>query len=377
VSLSPPQHSAFEPERGNTLLEVRDLRVSFLDRQPSPPAVESATFSVRRGETVGLVGESGAGKTVTVRAIMGLLSPSAVVSGSVQFEGRELLGLAERDMRPYRGSEIAMVFQDATRALNPTMRIGRQITEGLRTHRSLGRKAARARAVELLRRVGLRDPETRLRELPHRLPPLSRQRVAIAIAISCEPKLLIADEPTASLDAPSGGEIAGLLRDLQTEFGMAMILIGHELGRSLVAPEDRVVVMCGGQIVERASGETLRGHSRVPYTRSLLDSSSLLVRSVEERGGDRVSMLRQTGPMGFRLSGASGPRPGARPPGFRARTPTVSAERRGCAFAPRCAFGQPHCREAAPPLKEYEYGHDWACWFPLPDPASSPAEPGS
>lgn len=348
------------------LLDVRDLSVRFSQGEESAPAVDGLSLLLRRGETVGIVGESGAGKTLTARAIMGLLPPGASVSGSVRLWGTELIGLPERRLRQYRGTQMAMVFQDASRSLNPTIRVGQQIAEALRVHLTISRRAASERAVELLERVGVREPGARARDLPYRLTVVERQRSLVAMAVACSPKLLIADEVGSSLDRSERSEMAALLRDLQRELDMAMIVVSHDLGPELL-PTDRVLTLCGGQVLERASGTTLRTGPRVPYTRLLLNSSAVLTRRAPPRPPPTPARTARL------LSRRMPLRP---PPPARPAHPQVRSESPpgvGCAFASRCPSSQVRCREAMPPLKEYEYGHEWACWFPLDPPARSNA----
>lgn len=345
------------------LLEVRDLSVRFGDGESWVSAVDSLSLVLRRGETVGIIGESGAGKSVTARAIMGLLPATAWVTGSVRLWGTELVGLSDRQLRHYRGTDMAMVFQDASRSLNPTIRIGSQIAETLRVNLPISRRAADERAVEWLERVGVAEPRARSRELPYRLPPLVRQKAMVAMAVACGPKLLIVDEVGSPLDRSERAGMAALLRDLQQELEMAMIVVSPDLGPEL-SSSDRVFALCGGQVLERAPVTTLRTEPRAPYSRLLVNSSAILTRRAAVpppqpplRPGrlfSRRMPLRQPGT--------------ARPPS-RAPIRPESPPGVGCAFAARCPNSQPHCREAIPPLKEYEYGHEWACWFPLDPPA--------
>lgn len=344
------------------LLEVRDLSVRFGDGEDWVTALDGLSLVLRRGETVGIIGESGAGKTLTARAIMGLLPPAAWASGSVRLWGTELMGLSDRQLRQYRGTEMAMIFQDASRSLNPTIKVGSQIAETLRVNLPISRRAADERAVEWLERVGVSEPRARSRELPYRLPPLVRQKAMVAMAVACSPKLLIADEVGSSLDRSDQAEMAALLRDLQHELEMAMIVIGHELGPEL-SPTDRVLALCGGQVLEKAAVTTVRTGPRAPYTRLLINSSAVLTRRAPPpppqpplRPGrlfSRRMALRQ---------------PATTRPPARAQARPESPRSMGCAFASRCPRSQAHCREAIPPLKEYEYGHEWACWFPLDPP---------
>jgi oligopeptide/dipeptide ABC transporter ATP-binding protein len=345
--------------RADPVLEVRNLDVAFGPRDRLRPVVRSVDFTLQRGETLGIVGESGAGKTVAVRALMHLLPETATVSGSIRFEGRELIGLSERELRPYRGGELAMLFQDPMRALNPTMRVGRQITEGLRSNLHLSRRAAKARALELLAQVGLADPVRRFDEVPRQLNALARQKVLLAIAISCSPKVLVADEPTARLDPAGREEIMGLLSDARRDLNAALVLVTHDV--ALVASHtDRLVVLCGGHVLERARTKALISAPRVPYTQLLLRSSPLLARPSEQTQAAREPVLPPRAQTWLRPVPAVRRRPQA---AYRPPTP-------GCPFVERCASRQLHCHESIPPLKEYEYGHEWACWFPLPAPAT-------
>jgi oligopeptide/dipeptide ABC transporter ATP-binding protein len=265
---------------------------------------------------------------------MGLLPPTATVSGSIRFEGKELVGLSDRQMRRLRGAGIAMVFQDPTRSLNPTMRVGAQVTEAVRTHLDLDRGAARRRAVELLTLVRLPAPEQRYHEYPHQLSGGMRQRVVVAIALASNPKLLIADEATTALDVTTQAQIMELLRDLQRQFGMALIMISHDLGLA-ASFADEVVVMYAGRAVEQAPTHKLFAHVRMPYTKALLEAIPRVERP-----------------------------PHARLPVVPGRPPDLAALPPGCPFEPRCPNRQDLCRESDPPFSEGEPGHRWACWFP-------------
>jgi len=269
-------------ESAPALLSVRDLRTWFFTDQGVAKAVDGVSFDVRAGETLGIVGESGCGKTVTSLSVLGLLPqpPARVMEGSsVRLRGEELIGSGERRMRALRGNEISMIFQEPMSSLNPVYKIGGQIAESLRLHRGMDRKAARAEAVRLLAEVGLSEPERRVDEYPHQLSGGMRQRVMIAMALSCEPSLLIADEPTTALDVTVQAQILELLAELRGKFGMAVLLITHDLG--VVAEVcDRVVVMYAGQIVETGTVYDIFGEPAHPYTRGLLDS----LPSVEDPG---------------------------------------------------------------------------------------------
>jgi oligopeptide/dipeptide ABC transporter ATP-binding protein len=312
---------------------VTDLRVAFSRRGRDLRAVDGVSYSAHARQTLAIVGESGSGKTVSCRALMGLLPPAAIVTGSARFRGTELIGLSDNEMRRHRGADIAMVFQDPARSLNPTMRIGAQIAEAIRAHRQAGRDEAREQAVELLRLVQMPLPERRFVEYPHQLSGGMRQRVMIAIALACRPKLLIADEATTALDVTTQAQIMELLLELQAELGMALMLISHDLGLA-ASYADEVIVMYAGQIVEQAPAQTLFEQFRMPYTKALFEAIPRLERP------------------------AHSPLPviGGRPPD------EIPA---GCSFAPRCRGAMDDCRAAAPPLAEHEPGHRWACWHPV------------
>jgi peptide/nickel transport system ATP-binding protein len=324
------------PAPDHPLLEVEDLRTWFDTPRGMVRAVDGVSFQLDRGHTLGVVGESGSGKTVLARSIMNLIPRRAGVpaGGRVLFEGRDIRGLGVRAMRRLWGLEMAMVFQDPMTSLNPVVKIDRQLTESLRHH--LGMKAGEARetAVELLRSVGLPAPERRLHEYPHQLSGGMRQRVTLAIALSCGPKLLIADEPTTALDVTVQRQILDLLQQQQTERYMAMILITHDLG--VVANRtDEIIVMYAGRVVERAPTKTLFRRMRHPYTEALMDS-----------------IPRLENPSHTVLEAIPG-----RPPDLAALPP-------GCRFAPRCRYVQPRCRAEEPPLVE-EDGHAYRCFHPV------------
>ena len=319
------------------LLEVHDLRVDFRLGGGTIRAVDGLSYALPVGRTLAVIGESGSGKTVSSRAIMGLLPDSATVSGSVRFGGEELLGLSDKAMRRHRGADIAMVFQDPSRSLNPTMRIGAQIAEAVRAHARVDRAAARDRALELLRLVRLPSPEQRLHEYAHQLSGGMRQRVVIAIALASNPRLLIADEATTALDVTTQAQIMELLRDLQRQLGMALVMISHDLGLA-ASFADEVVVMYAGRAVEQAPTRELFAHVRMPYTKALLDAIPRIERP-----------------------------PHTPLPVVAGRPPDLAALPAGCPFAPRCPKAQDMCREAAPPLEEGSPGHRWACWYPCED----------
>ena len=314
------------------LLQVEDLRVQFPGPRPVR-AVDGLTFALRRGETYALVGESGCGKSATGLAILRLVEPGRIVGGKLLFEGRDLMQLKEKEMRAVRGGRIGIVFQEPGAALNPVMRIGSQVSEALRIHRRLRRKEAWSEAVRLLGLVALSDPERQARAYPHELSGGMKQRVMLAIALSCSPALLIADEPTTALDVTIQAQILDLLRRLQEELGMAILLITHDLG--VVAEVcDEVVVMYAGRIVERAGVSALFRGPRHPYTRGLL------------------AALPRLGARGRPVPTIPGMVP---PPGERGA---------GCTFADRCPRVLERCRAERPPLEEHAEGHRAACWNP-------------
>jgi oligopeptide/dipeptide ABC transporter ATP-binding protein len=320
---------------GGTLLEVSDLRVRFRSRGGGEVhAVQGISFTVEPGQTTAIIGESGSGKTVSAYALMGLLPRTAQVSGSIRFKGVQVVGLGERELQDHRGRNAAMVFQNPERSLNPTMKVGAQITEAIRRHLPLGRQQAHERAVELLRMVRIPAAERRFHEYPHQLSGGMRQRVIIAIALACEPALLIADEATTALDVTTQAQIMNLLLDLQQELGTALLMISHDLALAASYAEE-VMVMYAGRIVERSPAADLFGDVRMPYTRALLDAIP--------RADLEPHVLL--------------PVIGGRPPDLSALMP-------GCPFAPRCPDARQDCREQAPPLEQHGTGHWWACWHP-------------
>ncbi len=325
------------------LLAVEDLRTAFRTSKGTVRAVDGVSFTLGRGKTLGVVGESGSGKTVLSRSIMGLLPTRDVErSGTVRFAGHDMTALSPAELRQVWGAELSMIFQDPMTALNPVVRIGRQITESLRLHLDMDRKEARATAVELLRSVGIPSPEERIRWYPHQLSGGMRQRVMIAIALACAPRLVLADEPTTGLDVTVQAQILDLLADLQHERHMAMILVTHDLG-VVATRADEIVVMYAGRVVEQAPTGSLFTHTRMPYTRALMDS-----------------IPRLSDPSGTRLRAISG-----RPPDLLHPPP-------GCRFAPRCPYVQPKCLEREPPLRSAGApDHLFACWYPLADGAPS------
>jgi peptide/nickel transport system ATP-binding protein len=321
------------------LLRVRDLVTSFRTDSGTLRAVDQVSFDVPRATTVALVGESGSGKTVTALSILRLVAspPGRIESGSVELEGRDLLQLPEREMRSVRGNQVSMIFQEPMTSLNPVYTAGWQIMEAVRLHQRKSRAQARARAVELLRLVGIPEPETNVDAYPHQLSGGQRQRVMIAMALACEPKLLLADEPTTALDVTIQAQILELLRDLQQRLSMSILLITHDLG---VVAENagHVVVMYAGRVVESAPAKALFARPMHPYTRGLLES----IPRPETRAGGRVRRLKTIEGM---------------VPDMRALPP-------GCRFADRCALRIDRCAEEEPPLAPIEAapGRQSRCW---------------
>jgi len=328
------------------LLEVDELQTHFFTREGTVRAVDGVTFTIEPGKTLGIVGESGCGKSVTALSIMGLLPqpPAKIVGGSVRFEGFDLAKLSERDLEDVRGKEIAMIFQDPMTSLNPTLKIGTQIMETMERHLGLSRKQAKKRAIELLEEVHIPNAADRLNDYPHRFSGGMRQRVMIAIAISCNPKLLIADEPTTALDVTVQAGILDLLEELQEEHQMAMILITHDMGVVAEAADD-IVVMYAGQIVEQAASLELFDHPEHPYTEALLGA-------LPQMEGEGIREGRLTAIPG-------------RPPDL-ADPPTA------CRFAPRCPFSdrEDSCTKEMPQLRELRTGH----WVRSAHPASERAK---
>ncbi|MGH9229812.1 MAG: ABC transporter ATP-binding protein [Acidimicrobiales bacterium] len=320
-----------------TLLDVDDLATHFTTARGTVRAVDGVSLTLDRGRTLGLVGESGCGKSVLSRSIMGLLPTHNVVRrGEIRFDGQRLDGMGPDDLRSFWGTQMAMVFQDPMTSLNPVMRVGRQITESLRFHFDMERAEARETALALLRSVNIPEPERRLRQYPHELSGGMRQRVVIAIALACGPKLLFADEPTTALDVTVQAQILDLLRTQQRERDMAMVLVTHDLG-VVAGHTDEIAVMYAGQIVEQAPTRTLFAKMRMPYTAALVQS----IPRIENPSHTRLNVI------------------GGRPP-------TLIDPPQGCRFAARCPYVQERCREEQPPLMEGdEPGHRYRCWYPV------------
>jgi peptide/nickel transport system ATP-binding protein len=319
------------------LLEIENLQTHFRTPDGVNRAVDGVSFTVEAGETVAIVGESGCGKSVTAGSVLRLIpEPPGKIKGSIRFEGVDLLKLDERAMRDIRGNQISMVFQEPMTSLNPVLTVGRQIGETLRLHQGLGREAAERRVVEMLRLVGIAEPERRAREYPHQLSGGMRQRVMIAIALACNPKLLIADEPTTALDVTIQAQILDLMSELKQRVGAAIILITHDLG--VVAEiAERVLVMYAGRKVEEAPVRELFRSPRHPYTQGLLGALPRLGSSVNDKATRLVEI------------------PGA--------VPSLKQRIAGCVFASRCALAREVCRQVPPALELKAPGHLAACHF--------------
>ena len=324
---------------GQNILEIDDLRTHFFTRAGVVRAVDGVSYEVRAGETLGVVGESGCGKSVTALSVLRLVAspPGRIVGGAIRFGGRDLLNLSESAMEDIRGNEISMIFQEPMTSLNPLMTVGRQIGETITLHQGLSPRAAMDKAVEMLRRVSMPEAERRVHAYPHQLSGGMRQRVMIAMALSCNPKVLIADEPTTALDVTIQAQILELMRELQETFGTAIVLITHDMG--VVAENaDRVVVMYAGRKVEEASAKVLFEAPGHPYTRGLLGSIPKL--DVAARLDARRNRLNE----------------------IKGMVPSLHNLPQGCTFAPRCEFATDQCRAAYPPLIQHRPGHAIACW---------------
>ena len=319
---------------GSPLLEVKDLRVSFATREGRVEAVNGLSFAVAPGRTMALLGESGSGKSVAAQAIMGVLDtpPARIAAGSIRFEGQELVGLPEKQYRSLRGEKLAMIFQDALSALNPVLSVGTQIAEMFRVHRDLGRKQARAAALEAMAEVRIPAAAARFDDFPHQFSGGMRQRIIIAMMIALSPKVLIADEPTTALDVTVQAQIMELLARLQRELGTSLILISHDLGVVADVADD-VTVMYAGRAMEQGTVADVYRRSANPYTRGLLES---------------VPSLQA---------------PGGRLPVIPGRPPSPSSTPTGCAFHPRCALAQQRCSDSAPALVAVAPEHLSRCWF--------------
>jgi peptide/nickel transport system ATP-binding protein len=332
--MMPPEN---RPE-DHIVLAAKGLETHLYARAGIVKAVDGVSLTLCRGETLALVGESGCGKSMTALSIMRLVPspPGRIVAGSVWLDGRDLMRLDEAEMRGVRGNEIAMIFQEPMTSLNPVLTIGNQIAEALRLHRDLSKSAARDLAIEMLRRVRIAEPARRAREYPHQLSGGMRQRVMIAMALACNPRVLIADEPTTALDVTIQAQILDLLRDLQRQLGTAILLITHNLG-VVAETAQRVVVMYAGRKVEEAAVEALFAQPLHPYTHGLLGSVPQLAALGGNAAAERLQEI-----------------PGIVPP--------LDNLPPGCAFAPRCAFADARCHAQFPPWEELRPRHWVACW---------------
>jgi oligopeptide/dipeptide ABC transporter ATP-binding protein len=331
----PAGEARMSEDREEALLVVQDLVTLFPAATGVAAAVNGVSLELELGETLGLVGESGSGKSVTCRSIMRLVpEPGEIVAGSIRFDGRDLLALSRREMRALRGAEISMIFQDPMSSLNPLYTVGDQISEPLRLYSGLNKRGARRAAEHLLDRVGIPSARQRLQSYPHEFSGGMRQRAMIAIAISCNPKLLLADEPTTALDVTIQDQILALLLELQVENGMAILLVSHDLG-VIAQTCDRVAVMYAGHVVEQASTRQLFETPRHPYTVALLGALPELAQSRSDR---RLQPIQGQPPDIAKLSG-------------------------GCPFAPRCEHARDACADVSMALIEVSSGHRTACPF--------------
>jgi peptide/nickel transport system ATP-binding protein len=317
------------------LLDIRGLKTHFKTDDGMVRAVDGVDIAIDRGETVGVVGESGCGKTVTAMTVMKLIQmpPGKIVAGSVLWQGRDLVPLPADEMRQIRSKEIAIIFQEPMTSLNPVYTVGQQIAETIRQHENMNRREAMDRAVEMLRLVNIPTPERRVHSYPHQFSGGMRQRVMIAMALSCNPKLLIADEPTTALDVTIQAQILDLLGEMKAQLGMAIMLITHAMG-VVAETAQRVVVMYAGRVVEEATVERLFANPLHPYTQGLIRS----IPRIDKDAGKRT-----------RLEAIAGV------------VPSLIEPPPGCRFAPRCKFAKPECTEAMPELRTVEAGHKVAC----------------
>jgi peptide/nickel transport system ATP-binding protein len=336
--------AARDPDTGSgsrdPIIRIDGLKVWFANRDGISRAVDGVSFDLQRGETLGLVGESGCGKSVTAMTILQLIPspPSVIAGGSIRYNGADLLRFDEARMRAIRGNEISMIFQDPMTSLNPVLTVGEQIAEAAVLHQRLDRRAARELAVEMLRKVNIPEPQRRADEYPHQFSGGMRQRAMIAAALVCNPKVLIADEPTTALDVTIQAQIIELMLELKREFGTSIIMITHDLG--VVAETcNRVVVMYAGRKVEEAAAGELFSAPLHPYTQGLLLATPRLETAPGTRRADRPRLAEIAG-----------------------MVPTLTGDLKGCSFAPRCRRATAVCREAAPELEDRGGGHEVACF---------------
>jgi len=328
------EHALAMTETNGTLLSIRNLRTCFRTSDGVAAAVDGVDLAVRRGATLGMVGESGCGKSVTALSILRLIPdpPGRIEDGEIVFEDRNLLALSEREMRRIRGNRISMIFQEPMTSLNPVFTVGSQIAEVFRVHRKMGRRQAFAAAVEMLERVRIPNPAQRAREYPHQMSGGMRQRVMIAMALACHPALLIADEPTTALDVTVQAQILNLMNDLQEQYQSSILIITHDLG-VIAEMAEEVVVMYAGMIVEHATVEDLFNRPTHPYTRALFRS---IPRIDDIRRGQKLESIEGT-------------------------VPSPLAYPEGCRFHPRCKYMIPRCREAVPAMRAASPGHEARC----------------
>jgi len=318
--------------KDDSLITIDNLKTYFFTEEGTVPAVDGISLSIKQGETLGLVGESGCGKSVTSLSIMRLIPlPGEIVEGKIMFDSVDLLSLSEQEMRKIRGNKISMIFQEPMTSLNPVFTIGTQISEAIQLHQNLDKHEVKKRTIEMLRLVGIPSPELRFNDYPHQLSGGMRQRVMIAMALACNPKLLIADEPTTALDVTIQAQILELIKDLRERFGMSVLLITHNLG-VVAETADNIAVMYAGRIVEYGTVLDIFKRSKHPYTWGLLQAIPRL-----DTNRERLLTIEGTVPDMLDLPS-------------------------GCKFSPRCMFVQPKCEESEPPLEEVENRHFGRCW---------------
>ncbi|WP_417898799.1 ABC transporter ATP-binding protein [Bacillus haimaensis] len=316
-----------------TLLEVKNLQTHFKTENGIIPSVDGVSFSIKKGETIAVVGESGCGKSVTSLSIMGLIGATgSIEAGSILFEGKDLTKLSKKEMRKLRGNEIAMIFQEPLTSLNPLFTVGNQISESIRLHQGASKQEAKVKSIDMLRRVGIPRPEKVYSSHPHLLSGGMRQRVMIAMALSCNPKLLIADEPTTALDVTIQAQILELMKGLTRDLDTSIMLITHDLG-VVAEMVDTVIVMYAGQVVEHTDVFTLFSNPKHPYTKGLLDSTP----KIHERNEELLTI--------------------------EGTVPTPAAMPKGCRFQPRCPYAMEKCVHEAPALEETSAGHKVRCWL--------------
>lgn len=317
----------------NCLLEVKDLKTYFRNENGVIPSVDGVSFELNKGETIAVVGESGSGKSVTSLSIMGLIgAPGKIEGGEINFEGKDLTKASKKEMRNLRGNEISMIFQEPLTSLNPVFTVGNQISEAIILHQKVNKKVAKERSIEMLKKVGIPRPEKVFHSFPHSLSGGMRQRVMIAMALSCNPKLLIADEPTTALDVTIQAQILELMRQLTRDYETSIMLITHDLG-VVAEMVDKVIVMYAGQVVEQTDVFTLFREPKHPYTKGLLDSTPKIHELKEELDSIEGAV---PSPQDFPI---------------------------GCRFQPRCKYASSKCVEIAPQLEEIAKGHKVRCWL--------------